>query len=118
MGGTGSISTKPRSVGGQLHEGFSVTRAPKEWGSFSRLIFDYYEKGDPVAEELVALEMSYVDNYVRWFKARGATRMAATGGVGTRIYPMLRERYGDFIVDPVGDNLSGAVILARQQFPA
>jgi glucosamine kinase len=42
--------------------------------------------------------------------------MAATGGVGTRIYPMLRERYGDFIVDPVGDNLSGAVILAKQNF--
>jgi glucosamine kinase len=118
MGGTGSISTHPKSVGGQTFDGFSTTRAPKEWGSFSRLIFDYYEKDDPVAKELVALEMSYVDNYVRWFKARGATRMAATGGVGTRIYPMLRERYGDFIVDPVGDNLSGAVILARQQFPA
>lgn len=96
----------------------TVGRAPQAYGSFSRLIFDYYERGDPVARELIALEMTYVDNYVRWFKARGATRMAATGGVGERLYPMLVDRYGSFIVKPLGDNLSGAVILAKQNFAA
>ena len=77
-----------------------------------------FEKGDPIAKELIDLEMSYVDNYVRWFKARGATRMAATGGLGERLLPLLVERYGDFIVKPLGDNLSGAVILAKQNFAA
>jgi hypothetical protein len=33
------------------------------------------------------------------------------------MYDLLVARYGDFIVTPVGDNLSGAVILARQNFP-
>lgn len=96
----------------------TVGRAPKAYGDFSRMIFDYFEQGDPVARELIQLEMHYVDNYVRWFKARGATRLAATGGVGERLYPMLVERYGSFIVKPLGDNLSGAVILARQNFQA
>ena len=82
------------------------------------MIFEYYEKGDAVARELIDLELAYVDNYVRWFKLRGATRMAATGGVGERLYPILVDRYGDFIVRPLGDNLSGAVILARQNFAA
>jgi glucosamine kinase len=96
----------------------TVGRAPRAYGNFTRLIFDYFEKGDPVARQLIHLELSYVDNYVRWFKDRGATRMAATGGVGERLYPLLVDRYGSFIVKPLGDNLSGAVILARQNFGA
>jgi len=96
----------------------TVGRAPKAYGDFSRLIFDYYGKGDAVARELIELELSYVDNYVRWFKQRGAQRMAATGGVGERLFPLLVERYGSFIVKPLGDNLSGAVILAKQNFAA
>jgi glucosamine kinase len=94
----------------------SIGQTPKAYGDFTRMIFDYYEKGDPVARELMDLELSYVDNYVRWFKARGATRMAATGGLGERLFSILVERYGDFIVKPLGDNLSGAVILAKQNF--
>jgi glucosamine kinase len=96
----------------------SIGQTPKAYGDFSRMIFEFYERGDPVARELVELELSYVDNYVRWFKARGATRMAATGGLGERLYGILVERYGHFIVKPLGDNLSGAVILARQNFAA
>jgi glucosamine kinase len=96
----------------------SIGQTPKAYGDFTRMIFDFHEKGDPIARELIELELSYVDNYVRWFKARGATRMAATGGLGERLFPILVERYGDFIVKPLGDNLSGAVILAKQNFAA
>jgi len=96
----------------------TVGRAPKAYGDFTRMIFEYFDKGDPIARELMDLEMSYVDNYVRWFKARGATRMAATGCLGERLFPLLVERYGSFIVKPLGDNLSGAVILAKQNFGA
>jgi glucosamine kinase len=96
----------------------SIGQTPKAYGDFTRMIFEFYEKGDPVAKNLVDLELSYVDIYVRWFKARGATRMAATGGLGERLYSILVDRYGDFIVKPMGDNLSGAVILAKQNFAA
>lgn len=92
-------------------------RAPAEYGALVPLFFDYFEQGDPVAKELMELELSYIDNYVRWFKARGATRMAAVGGFGTRLYPLMTERYGDFIVRPVDEPLHGAVILAKQNFP-
>ncbi len=91
-------------------------RAPAEFGAFIPMFFDYYDKGDPVAQELMAIELGYIDNYVRWFKARGATRLAAVGGFGTRLYPLLIERYGDFIVRPVSEPLHGAVILAKQNF--
>ncbi len=93
-------------------------RAPTEYGAFARMVFDFYEQGDPVAKDLMALQFTYVDAYVRWFKARGATRMAAVGGVGTRMYPLLRERYGDFIVEPLDESLFGAIVLARKNFAA
>jgi glucosamine kinase len=80
------------------------------------LFFEHYDRGDPVADELMALEMSYIDNYVRWFQARGATKMAVVGGFGTRLFPLLVERHGDFIVLPKEEPLHGAVLLARQLF--
>ncbi len=91
-------------------------RAPAEFGALIPMFFDYYEKGDPVALRLMDIELGYIDNYVRWFKARGVTRMAAVGGFGTRLYPLMIERYGDFIVRPVDEPLHGAVILAKQNF--
>lgn len=91
-------------------------RAPAEFGALIPLFFDHYEQGDPVAKELMELELSYIDTYVRWFKARGVTRMAAVGGFGTRLYPLMIERHGDFIVRPVDEPLHGAVILAKQNF--
>ena len=92
-------------------------RAPAEFGALIPLFFDHFDHGDPVAKELMALELSYIDSYVTWFKARGVKTMAAVGGFGTRLYPLLIERYGDFIVRPVHEPLHGAVILAKQNFP-
>lgn len=91
-------------------------RAPAEFGALMPLFFDYYEKGDPVALDLMELELNYIDNYVVWFKKRGAKKLAAVGGFGTRLYPLLIARYGEFIVTPRHEPLHGAVILAKQKF--
>jgi glucosamine kinase len=91
-------------------------RAPAEFGALIPLFFDHYEKGDPVAARLMAIELGSIDRYVDWFKARGVTRMAAVGGFGTRLYPILIERYGAFIVPARHAPLHGALILARQNF--
>lgn len=93
-------------------------RAPAEFGALIPLFFDYYEQGDPVAKELMELELSYIDTYVRWFKARNAKVMAIVGGFGERLFPILTQRYGDFVALPKFEPLNGAVILARQNFPA
>jgi glucosamine kinase len=92
-------------------------RAPAEFGALVPLFFEYYDRGDAVAVELMAIELGCIDTYVDWFKARGVSRLAAVGGFGTRLYPLLEARYGDFIVRPRHEPLHGAVILARQNFP-
>jgi glucosamine kinase len=91
-------------------------RRPADYGAFMPLFIEHYEKGDPVARELMALELSYIDNYVNWFKARGASPMAVVGGFGERLFPILRERYGDYVVLPRDEPLHGAVIMAQQLF--
>jgi glucosamine kinase len=91
-------------------------RRPADYGALIPLFFEYFEKGDPVAGKMMAIELGYIDNYVAWFKRRGVTRMAAVGGFGTRLYPLLVERYGDFIVMPRHEPLHGAILLAKQNF--
>ena len=91
-------------------------RRPADYGALIPLLFDYYETGDPVAQRLIALELSEVDKYVAWFKARGYTRLAPVGGFGTRLYPELTARYGALMVMPQHEPLHGAVILAKQNF--
>lgn len=92
-------------------------RAPAEYGALVPLFFEYFEKGDAVARELMELQLAEVDKYARWFKARGVTRMAAVGGFGTRLYPLMGARHADFLVPPKHEPLHGALILAQQNFP-
>jgi glucosamine kinase len=89
-------------------------RRPADYGALVPMIMDYYEKGDPVARDLLDIELGYIDTYVAWFKARGVDKLAAVGGFGTRLYPIMEQRYGDFIVRPQHEPLHGAVILAKQ----
>ena len=91
-------------------------RKPADYGALMPLFFEHFEKGDTVAKRLMDIELGYINTYVEWFKKRGVTKMAAVGGFGTRLYPLLIERYGDFIVTPRHEPLHGAVILAKQNF--
>lgn len=95
-----------------------IGRAPAEFGKLMPLFIDYLEQGDPVARRMLELQFTYVDTYVRWFKSHGAQVMAVVGGFGQRLFPLLRERYGDFVALPRYEPLHGAVILARQNFSA
>ena len=93
-----------------------IGRAPAEFGKLMPLFIDYLEQGDPVALKLLDIELGYIDTYANWFKKHGATVMAIVGGFGQRLFPILSERYGDFVAMPQFEPLHGAVILAKQNF--
>lgn len=120
----GSALTKAviERLGGSLDAvmdwSFADDRIPADYADLMPMFLEYFEQGDAVAMELMALEMSFIDNYVNWFKRRGAQRMAVVGGFADRLFPLLQQRYGDFIVERQGEPLDGALILARQHFPA
>lgn len=93
-----------------------IGRAPGEYGKLMPLFFEHLEKRDPVALSLLDIELGYIDTYVKWFKAHGASVMAIVGGLGQRLFPNLQQRYGGFVALPKYEPLHGAVILARQNF--
>ncbi|KKB85630.1 hypothetical protein VW29_06565 [Devosia limi DSM 17137] len=102
--------------GSEGHDNLLIGRAPAEFGRLMPLFFEHFERGDPVARTLMDLQLSYIDTYANWFKARDARVMAVVGGFGQRLFPLLQERYGDFVALPLYEPLHGAVILAKQNF--
>ncbi|MET3900523.1 glucosamine kinase [Devosia sp. UYZn731] len=95
---------------------FKDERNPADYGALMPMFIDYFEKGDSIARQLMDLQFSYIDNYANWFKARDAKVMAIVGGFGQRLFPLLQQRYGDFVALPLYEPLHGAVILAKQNF--
>ncbi|MFC3705440.1 BadF/BadG/BcrA/BcrD ATPase family protein [Devosia honganensis] len=93
-----------------------VGRAPGEYGKLMPLWFEHLERRDPVAEKLLEMQLGHIHTYVRWFKSHGAAVMAVVGGLGQRLFPLLQQRYGDFVALPSYEPLHGAVLLARQNF--
>jgi glucosamine kinase len=89
-------------------------RQPADYGALMPLFIEYFENNDPVAVELMEIELGHIDNYVNYFKARGAGKLAVVGGFGQRLMPLLSIRYGDYVCLPRAEPLHGAVILARQ----
>jgi len=105
------------SDGSEGHGDLLIGRAPAEFGRLMPLFIEHFDKGDPVARAMMDLQFSYIDTYVNWFRAHGADKMAVVGGFGQRLFPLLRERYGAFVREPLFEPLHGAVLLARQYFP-
>lgn len=95
-----------------------IGRAPGEFGRLVPLLMDYFEQGDPVARQLIDIELGFIDTYVTWFKNTGAKSLAIVGGFGERLFPLLNMRYGSYVALPRHEPLHGALILARQNFAA
>lgn len=105
-----------QSLGADRTPTHGTPARPADYGEFVPLFFEYYEKGDSVAQDLMQFELYAVDEYVHWFMGHGARTIAVAGGLGARLMPILKERYGDLIAAPKSEPLQGALILARQMF--
>lgn len=91
-----------------------VPARPTDYGQFVPMIFDYADRNDPVAERLIDFEHESIDQYVNWFKDRGAQSIAIVGGLGQRLIDSLIARHGPIITLPKSEPLQGAVLLAHQ----
>ncbi len=115
----------PDAVADALHDehqglepahGFSRHARPTDYGRFVPMVFEYLEQGDQMAKELLEFEFDAIDTYVSWFIARGTKALALVGGLGQRLHPLIKEKYGDIIVQPKAGPLHGALILARMAY--
>jgi glucosamine kinase len=86
---------------------------PADYASFAPLVMDYAEAGDEIALSIVEDAVLHVERFIGTIFARGAPRLALVGGLSVRLRPWLRVRTAERLSEPLGDAVSGALLLAR-----
>lgn len=85
---------------------------PRDYAAFAPLVFEYADKGDDIAVAIVREAAMHVERFIETIFSRGATRCVLMGGLAEPMKPWLRARIVDRLVEPLGDALDGALLLA------
>lgn len=85
---------------------------PGDYAQFAPLVMEYADSGDEIALSIVRDAALHVERFIETIVARGAPRCVLMGGLAEPMKPWLRQRIVAQIDDPLGDALSGALILA------
>lgn len=89
------------------------TGSPGDFGSLAPRVFDYAARGDAIALELAELAARHLDALAARLVDVGATRLALVGGCAPFLRNFLAETTKSHLVEPSGDALQGALLVAR-----
>lgn len=92
---------------------WTAAASPADFGSLALHIVDYAAQGDEASIELLQECAAHVDALAMRLLAVGADRLALVGGFGPSLRKWLSPTTADHLVEPVGDALAGALMLAR-----
>lgn len=87
---------------------------PGQYGSFAPLVSRLAAEDDPLAIRIMREAGEDAGLLMRAMEAKGAGCVALIGGVASVIEPWLPEDVKHLIVEPNGDALDGALLLARR----
>lgn len=87
---------------------------PRDWGGFAPLVFEYAERGDPLAENIRRRTGEHAALMVQALVDLGAADVCLIGGVAQALKPHLPDKTLQNISEPLGDTLDGALILATR----
>ncbi len=85
---------------------------PGDFASFAPLVISYAEKGDYIARSIVIEAVQHIERFIETIFEKGAPRCSLMGGLAAHLRPWLRGRTSEMLVDPAGDAVSGALMLA------
>lgn len=92
---------------------WTQTASPRDFAALAPLVFEHSGQGDTAAAELLTLAAGHIDVLARRLVEAGATPLALVGGCASSLRPWLCEETRSYLIDPLGDALSGAINLAR-----
>jgi len=92
---------------------WTATASPRDFGLFAPCIADYANRGDAAAIELMRMAAVHVDGLAARLIALGAPSVALVGGFAAAVRPWLGAETKTHLVEPAGDALQGALMLAR-----
>jgi glucosamine kinase len=86
---------------------------PADYATFAPLVMGYAEGGDEIALSIVEDAVLHVERFITTIFNHGVPRLALVGGLAMRFRPWLRVRTAERLSEPLGDPVSGALLLAR-----
>jgi len=95
---------------------FTAAAQPADYGGLAPLVFDHAERGDAVAQKLVARAVADVEETLDAFGLKSPQRLCLLGGLAGRYAPLLGARHRARLEPPLGDALGGAVAIALSRF--
>lgn len=87
---------------------------PCDWASLAPAVFEHAGRGDAVALELVREGMEDVVRLLERLIELGTAKISIMGGLALPYRPYLPERFLSILMEPRGDALDGALLLARR----
>ncbi len=89
------------------------TAKPADYGTFVPLIVEHLNRGDTVARKLIEGAVAEAVVLIDRLIDLGAENVALMGGLAAIYRPFLPDRLVAKIVEPTGDALDGAILMAR-----
>jgi glucosamine kinase len=90
------------------------TAKPMDYGKFAPLVVELAQGGDHLAIALLNAAGEDASALARALLRRGASRVALAGGFAAALRPWLAQDVRETLVEPLGDGMDGAVLLARR----
>ena len=87
---------------------------PKDYAALAPLVVEHAKASDPLAVELMRSAAADAARLAEALLATGTSRLVLMGGLAPHIEPWLAAPLREKIVEPAGDALDGAILLARQ----
>lgn len=95
---------------------FARAAHPGEYGRYAPKVFDYANRGDPVAIALLKASAQTINEALDVVVARGSAKLCLLGGLAPLYRPWLAERHQPLFVESAADALTGSVALAAKRF--
>lgn len=96
---------------------WAAAARPGDWAVFARLVFEHAAQHDALALRLVLDSAAAAERLLDHLVAMGAQRIALMGGVAAPTRRYLSSRFDGVLVEPVGDAMDGALLLAAKGQP-
>jgi len=87
---------------------FSLGAGPEDFAGLAPLVTEAADDGDPLAIRILDQATDKLCRILDFLNARSVGLICITGGLGPTYRSLVSGKYGEFLVDPVGDALDGA----------
>ena len=95
---------------------YAHTARPGEFGKFAPLIFDFAQRDDPIARDIIANAVDDIEQTLDVIVTGKNHKLCMLGGLGEKYIDLIDQRFAALVTKPLNDAAGGAASLAAQFF--